>query len=169
MTVKHKKLTPQQKAAAKKNAARAKDSAKSILPRSSKPPGSVKRALVAVKETGSPDQSDALDKALASLGKSKVDRAPTGTDKPVLADGALVVLRMSGGFAFSSREVVVFADGRVSSRHVEHGRFEQPATETKPGAKALASIKSSLTKANFSAQMKPAPQQRPGDVPLRRR
>jgi len=41
-------------------------------------------------------------------------------DAPTLPRGGLVVMRVSGGYRFSSREVVVYRDGRVlQRRHVD--------------------------------------------------
>ena len=48
--------------------------------------------------------------------------APPGDERPALPSGALVSLMISGGLAFSHRELVVYDDGRVTYATVGAGR-----------------------------------------------
>ena len=169
MTIRRKKPAPPKKAAAKKReATKAKPmAAQRASPTVQKARAVVKRVDRANANAGggvaqpSANSSGVLDKALSDLNKATADRNAAHVDRPTLPADALVIMRVSGGFSFSSREVVVFADGRSSSRHSEHGRGELPAIQTKLDARALDAIRSQLTAANFSVQRDVTLTQRP--------
>ena len=99
---------------------------------------------------GTNSTSAKLDSALASLGKNIASQSSKGTAKPTLADGAIVCMRMSGGIRFSSRDVSVFADGLVRSKHVEHGNDAAAATELKLDASVLVDIVSLISAETFA-------------------
>ena len=57
------------------------------------------------------------DEALGKLPDGpRADRLNTADDRLTLARGAFLALRQSGGLRFSTREVMVYHDGRVISR-----------------------------------------------------
>ncbi len=91
-----------------------------------------------------------LDSTLASLGKNIASQSLRGAAKPTLSDGAIVCMRMSGGISFSSREVSVFADGHVRSKHVEHGNDGAAATELNLDARVLEDMVSLITAETFA-------------------
>lgn len=70
-----------------------------------------------------------------------------GDDRLVLPDGALVAMRRSGGFRFSSREVVIYHDGRVAVDSDAEGPTE-PVITRRLSYKELAELYSALDAAN---------------------
>ncbi len=53
--------------------------------------------------------------------KKAAPAGPAVDDRPILPRGAFVIMRRSGGLRFSSREIAVYGDGRVTYRRSEAG------------------------------------------------
>jgi hypothetical protein len=71
-----------------------------------------------------PDNKEPASHRRRSRGAAPAEPQPSAErddERPVLPRGGLVVMRRSGGLKFSSREVVVYRDGRVVHRQHSDG------------------------------------------------
>ena len=67
-----------------------------------------------------------------------------------LPEGAWLAMRKSGGLLFSSREVVVYGDGRVTGSAIGGGRPERDAPPRRLGAAQLAALRRAVEQVNFA-------------------
>ncbi len=76
--------------------------------------------------------------------------APPEDDQPLaLPRGGLVALRRSGGFVFTSREVVIYKDGAVRYRRVEYGREGRRRTVRRLTPDELAEVRQLIEQADL--------------------
>jgi hypothetical protein len=74
----------------------------------------------------------------------------TGDDEALaLPEGAWLALRKSGGLLFSSREVVVYGDGRVTGSAIGGGRPERDARPRRLSAARLAALRRAAEQVDF--------------------
>ncbi len=66
-----------------------------------------------------------------------------------LPEGAWLAMRKSGGLLFSSREVVVYEDGRVTGSAIGGGRPERDAPPRRLGAAQLAALRRAVEQIDF--------------------
>ncbi len=67
-----------------------------------------------------------------------------------LPEGAWLAMRKSGGLLFSSREVAVYDDGRVTGSAIGGGRPERDAPPRRLGAAQLAALRRAVEQVNFA-------------------
>ncbi len=66
-----------------------------------------------------------------------------------LPQGAWLAMRKSGGLLFSSREVVVYEDGRVTGSAIGGGRTERDTPPRRLGAAQLATLRRAVDQIDF--------------------
>ncbi len=75
---------------------------------------------------------------------------PSGREEALaLPEGAWLAMRKSGGLLFSSREVVVYEDGRVIGSAIGGGRPERDATPRRLAAAQLAALRRAVEQIDF--------------------
>jgi hypothetical protein len=90
------------------------------------------------------------DEALGKLSDGpRDDRLKAADDRLKLARGAFVALRQSGGLRFSTREVMVYHDGRVISRRQGKLDAREGSRRITPGE--VADLKAAITHGGLRA------------------
>jgi hypothetical protein len=86
---------------------------------------------------------------------------PAGDDRPILPRGALVIMRRSGGLRFSSREIAVYRDGRVTYWRSEVGAPGEARTVRQLTEGQVAKLRGALEKIDFARKRFAAGRQNP--------
>ena len=90
------------------------------------------------------------DEALGQLSdEPRDDRLNAADDRLKLARGAFVALRQSGGLRFSTREVIVYHDGRVISRRQGKLDAREGSRRITPGE--VADLKAAIAHSSLRA------------------
>lgn len=81
---------------------------------------------------------------------SAVGEPPPGSDEELaLPEGAWIAMRKSGGLLFSSREVVVYRDGRVTSTAIGGGRPARAGSPRRLTEGQLAALRRTVGQIDF--------------------
>ena len=77
-------------------------------------------------------------------------RSPGHDEAPALPEGAWLAMRKSGGLLFSSREVVVYEDGRVVGSAIGGGRSRRDARPRRLAEPQLAALRRAVEQCDFA-------------------
>ncbi len=88
-------------------------------------------------------------------------KSGAGADKLQLPEGGLVAMRKSGGLRFTSREVVIYPDGRVATDGDPARASTQPAPTRRLSDKDLVELRQALEKTNLHELPHTSGQQNP--------
>ena len=82
--------------------------------------------------------------------KQTAPAGPAGDDGPSLPRGAFVIMRKSGGLLFSSREIAVYGDGRVTYRRSEACAPAEARSVRRLTEKQVVKLRGALEKIDFA-------------------
>ena len=85
-----------------------------------------------------------------SPARNPAAQAPEREEALTLPEGAWLAMRKSGGLLFSSREVTVYGDGRVTGSAIGGGRPQRAAPPRRLGAAQLAALRRAVEQVNFA-------------------
>ncbi len=89
------------------------------------------------------------DQVLGEIEQAERAPAPLVVERLILPKGALLAYRKSGGLKFSSREIVVYPDGRISYGGADAAKFMHERTTRKLNDAQIARLRKTLARANF--------------------